>query len=114
MLATSTVEKTFIFFPDDPNMPPSMRNTYKCEKTPTGPLDRKKLLDFINDQAMNEPDVPDAVPYVSGTVRGKKWVPPPKVRHFFKLIQHCHLLVSVILRKQTFAKVTKSHSNAFL
>jgi len=64
--------------PDDPNMPPSMRNTYKCEKAPTGPLDRKKLLDFINDQAMNEPDIPDAVPYVSGTVRGKKWVPPPK------------------------------------
>lgn len=38
----------------------------------------KKLLDFINDQALNTPDIPDAVPFVAGTVRGKKWVPPPK------------------------------------
>lgn len=52
--------------PDDPQIPPSMRTKYKCEKQPTGPLDRKKLLDFINDQALNTPDIPDAVPYVSG------------------------------------------------
>ena len=52
--------------PDDPNMPASMRSKYKCEKAATGPLDRKKLLDFINEQAMNTPDIPDAVPYVSG------------------------------------------------
>jgi len=64
--------------PDDPHMPASMRTNYKCEKQATGPLDRKKLLDFINEQAMNTPDIPDAVPYVSGTVRGKKWIPPPK------------------------------------
>ena len=35
-------------------------------------------MDFINDQALNTPDIPDVVPYVPGTVRGKKWVPPPK------------------------------------
>jgi len=64
--------------PDDPHIPPALRCNYKCEKAPTGPLDRKKLLDFINDQALNTPDVPDAVPFVAGTVRGKKWVPPPK------------------------------------
>jgi len=29
-------------------------------------------------QAVNTPDIPDAVPYVAGTVRGKKWVPPSK------------------------------------
>jgi tropomodulin len=29
-------------------------------------------------QALSTPDVPDAVPYVAGTVRGRKWVPPPK------------------------------------
>ena len=29
--------------PDDPHIPPSMRNNYKCEKEPTGPLDKKKL-----------------------------------------------------------------------
>ena len=53
-------------------IPPSERNSYKCEKGPTGPLDRKKLIDHINEQALNEPDRPDLVPYVAGTVRGKK------------------------------------------
>uniref|UniRef100_A0A0K2UQS1 Tropomodulin n=1 Tax=Lepeophtheirus salmonis TaxID=72036 RepID=A0A0K2UQS1_LEPSM len=64
--------------PDDPNIPPSMRTNYKCEKNSTGPLDRKKLLDYINEQALNTPDVVDPVPYVPGCVRGKKWMAPPK------------------------------------
>eukprot|EP00095_Tigriopus_kingsejongensis_P001615 snap_masked-scaffold289_size220122-processed-gene-1.0 protein:Tk01615 transcript:snap_masked-scaffold289_size220122-processed-gene-1.0-mRNA-1 annotation:"tropomodulin" len=64
--------------PDDPHIPPSMRTNYKCEKTATGPLDRKKLMDYINDEALNTPDIPDAVPFVAGTVRGKKWQAPPK------------------------------------
>ena len=64
--------------PDDPHIPPALRCNYKCDKAPTGALDRKALNDFINDQALNTPDIPDAVPFVAGTVRGKKWVPPPK------------------------------------
>jgi hypothetical protein len=40
-------------------------------------LDKQKLQDFLNDQALSIPDIQDPVPYVSGTVRGKKWVPPP-------------------------------------
>ena len=44
----------------------------QCEKQPTGPLDRKKLLDYINDQALNTPDIPDVVPHIPGTIRGKK------------------------------------------
>lgn len=64
--------------PDDPHIPPSLRSNYKCEKEATGPLNRKKLMDYINDQALNTPDIPDAVPHVPGTVRGKKWIPPPK------------------------------------
>lgn len=64
--------------PDDPHIPPSMRTNYKCDKAPTGPLNRKALLDFINDQALNTPDIVDPVPYVKGCVRGRKWVPPPK------------------------------------
>ena len=55
--------------PDDPSMPPSMRCKYTCDKAATGALDKKKLLDFINEQALNEPDRPEAVPYVPGTVR---------------------------------------------
>jgi len=64
--------------PDDPHIPPGLRTNYKCEKQPTGPLDRKKLLDYINDQALNTPDIPDVVPHIPGTIRGKKWIPPPK------------------------------------
>jgi len=64
--------------PDDPHIPPSLRSNYKCEKEDTGPLNRKHLMDFINDQALNTPDIVDVVPFQSGTVRGRKWVPPPK------------------------------------
>lgn len=64
--------------PDDPHIPPSLRTNYKCEKEATGPLNRKKLLDYINDEALNTPDIQDAVPHVSGITRGKKWIPPPK------------------------------------
>ncbi|KAF2362657.1 Tropomodulin [Trinorchestia longiramus] len=63
--------------PDDSLVPPSERCGYKCVKESTGPLDRKQLIDHINDQAINEPDRPELVPYVPGTVRGKKWVAPP-------------------------------------
>lgn len=63
--------------PDDPHIPPSLRCNYKCDKTPQAPLDKQKLQDFLNDQALSIPDIQDPVPYVSGTVRGKKWVPPP-------------------------------------
>ncbi|QQP34862.1 Uncharacterized protein FKW44_022902, partial [Caligus rogercresseyi] len=38
--------------PDDPSIPPSMRTNYKCEKSSTGPLNRQKLLDFINEQPL--------------------------------------------------------------
>jgi tropomodulin len=64
--------------PDDPHIPPALRCNYKCGKSATGPLDRKKLQDFINDEALNTPDILDPVPFVAGTVRGKKWTPPPK------------------------------------
>ncbi|XP_059484570.1 tropomodulin isoform X2 [Neocloeon triangulifer] len=62
--------------PDDNTMPPSLRCGYFCEKEPTGPLDRHKLIDHINKQALETPDKPEAQPFVAGTVRGKKWVAP--------------------------------------
>lgn len=40
-------------------------------------MNRKKLIEHINKQAMETPDVPDIEPFVAGTTRGKKWVPPP-------------------------------------
>jgi len=64
--------------PDDPQIPPSLRCNYKCEKQPTGGFDKKALLEFIQDQALNTPDIPDVVPYVPGTVRGKTWKAPAR------------------------------------
>ncbi|XP_065087089.1 tropomodulin-1 isoform X5 [Ochlerotatus camptorhynchus] len=63
--------------PDDSFLPPSQRTNYECTKEATGPLNRKKLIDHINKQAMETPDQPELEPFVPGLVRGKKWVPPP-------------------------------------
>ncbi|XP_055587883.1 tropomodulin isoform X4 [Uranotaenia lowii] len=64
--------------PDDSFLPPSQRTNYECTKEPTGPLDRKKLIDHINKQAIETPDRPELEPFVPGIVRGKKWIPPPQ------------------------------------
>ncbi|RLU21788.1 hypothetical protein DMN91_006164 [Ooceraea biroi] len=64
--------------PDDSFMPPSQRCSYECTKSPTGPLNRKKLIEHINKQALETPDIPELKPYVPGVVRGKKWIPPPQ------------------------------------
>lgn len=53
-------------------LPPNERCNYECEKDPTGPLNRKKLIEHINKQALETPDVPELEPFVKGTVRGKK------------------------------------------
>ncbi|XP_021919113.1 tropomodulin isoform X3 [Zootermopsis nevadensis] len=63
--------------PDDNLLPPSQRCSYACDKDPTGPLNRKKLIEHINKQALETPDKPEVKPYVPGTIRGKKWIPPP-------------------------------------
>lgn len=41
-------------------------------------MNRKKLIEHINKQAIETPDQPEFEPYVKGTVRGKKWIPPPR------------------------------------
>jgi len=53
-------------------MPPSQRCSYECNKSPTGPLNRKKLIEHINKQALETPDIPELKPYVPGVIRGKK------------------------------------------
>ena len=57
--------------PDDPQLPPALRCNYKCEKTPTGPFNKEALLKFIEEEALNTPDIPDIVPHVPGQKRGK-------------------------------------------
>lgn len=100
--------------PDDPDLPPSMRSSYKCDKEPTGPLDRKKLLDFINEQALNTPDIPETVPYVSGTVRGKKWVPPPKPQetHAAKLLEEDGIELDIDLGEEDAVSALNGASTA--
>ena len=62
--------------PDDPQLPPALRCNYKCEKTPTGPFNKEALLKFIEEEALNTPDIPDVVPHVPGQKRGKVFKAP--------------------------------------
>jgi len=69
--------------PDDTFLPPSARCTYHCDKKPTGPYNRKKLLNYIYDQAKKTPDKIDFVPHVPGVTRGKKWIAPEREEPLF-------------------------------
>merc|ERR1712180_139400 len=42
--------------PDDKHMPASVRTAYRCEKDPTGDLNRDSLINHINEIALNTPD----------------------------------------------------------
>jgi len=65
--------------PDDAHIPPAMRCNYKCGKEDTGELNRDGLMDHITQQAINEPDREELVPYEPGKIRGKKWVAPKPI-----------------------------------
>ncbi|CAG7820583.1 unnamed protein product [Allacma fusca] len=64
--------------PDDTLLPPDQRTSYLCMKGPTGPLNRKQLIDHINKIALETPDRPELKPYIAGIIRGKKWIAPEK------------------------------------
>lgn len=61
--------------PDDKHMPASVRTNYRCEKEPTGDLNRDSLINCINEIALNTPDTEDKVKYEAGAKRGKVYVP---------------------------------------
>lgn len=65
---------TELIDPDDSHIPPSDRCRYKTDKEPTGPYDRKHLVDFLAKKAKEEKDWDEAKPYTKET-RGKKWEP---------------------------------------
>ena len=56
--------------PQDSHIPAADRCRYKMDKAPTGPFDRKKLLEFIEKKAREEKDWEDAKPYVK-EIRGR-------------------------------------------
>lgn len=64
--------KKFLELFQDSFLPPSQRTSYDCDKEPTGPLNRKQLIEHINKEAIETPDIPEIQPYVAGVVRGKK------------------------------------------
>ena len=57
--------------PDDNLLPPSQRCKDQTTKTPTGPLNRKKLITFLTDYAKQQEDWPELKPFQSGVNRGK-------------------------------------------
>merc|ERR1712211_39910 len=61
--------------PDDKHMPASVRTAYRCEKDPTGDLNRDSLINHINEIALNTPDKEEKVKFDPGVKRGKVYVP---------------------------------------
>lgn len=61
------------FDPDNSMLPPSQRCRDQTDKTPTGPYKRDQLLKFLEEQAKNEKDWEDVVPFSPGVKRGKVW-----------------------------------------
>jgi hypothetical protein len=61
--------------PDDVHIPASVRTAYRCEKDPTGDLNRDSLINCINEIALNTPDDEEKVKFEAGVKRGKVYVP---------------------------------------
>lgn len=62
--------------PDDSMIPPSERCNYRTNKEPTGPLNRQKLLKFLEQYAKEQDDVPEVLAYTAGMKRGRVYVAP--------------------------------------
>jgi len=60
-----------MIFLKDTLLPARDRTKNQTLKEPTGPYDREKLLDFLQDQALSDPDREDLVPFQLGTKRGR-------------------------------------------
>nr|CAB3267123.1 TMOD tropomodulin [Phallusia mammillata] len=65
--------------PDNQLLPAGHRQKDQTKKDPTGPLDREKLLEYIEDEAKKLEDEEEFVPYKPGLKRGKVFEAPKKV-----------------------------------
>ncbi|UYV60690.1 TMOD1 [Cordylochernes scorpioides] len=61
--------------PDDPHIPPNQRCKDQTKKAPTGPLNRRKLLQYLEKYAKEQEDWPEQQPFQLGMKRGKIWIP---------------------------------------
>lgn len=57
------------FFQQDSCIPPSDRCKYRTDKKPTGPFNRKKLLDYLAKKAREDKDWEEIKPYLK-EIRG--------------------------------------------
>ena len=55
-------------------MQASVRTAYRCEKQPTGGLNRDSLINYINEEGIKAPDKEEMVPFELGKKRGKVWM----------------------------------------
>ncbi|XP_048828301.1 tropomodulin-2-like [Brienomyrus brachyistius] len=63
--------------PENALLPAGMRQKSQTSKAATGPLDRERLLSFLEKEAMELQDREDVVPF-TGEKKGKAWVPKRK------------------------------------
>jgi tropomodulin len=61
--------------PDDNLLPASQRCKDQTTKSPTGPINRKKLLNFLTKFAQEQEDWPELKQFQPGVKNGKIWVP---------------------------------------
>lgn len=64
--------------PDNQLLPAGHRQRDHTKKGATGPLNREKLLDYIEEESKAVEDKEDFVPFESGAKRGKIYSPPEK------------------------------------
>lgn len=60
--------------PDDKHLPASVRTAYRCNKDPTGPLNRESLITHINEEGIKAPVKEEKVPFEAGKKRGKVYI----------------------------------------
>lgn len=61
--------------PDDTLLPPSQRCKDQTSKVPTGPLNRKQLIQYLTKYAIEQEDWPENKRYEAGIKKGKVFVP---------------------------------------
>lgn len=64
--------------PDDTLLPPSQRCKDQTDKDPTGPLNRRNLIQYLTKYAIEQQDWPEEKRYEPGVKKGKVFV--PKIR----------------------------------
>lgn len=61
--------------PDDNLLPPSQRCKNQTTKSPTGPLNRRQLIQYLTKYALEQEDWPENKRYEAGIKKGKVFVP---------------------------------------